>query len=103
MCSSDLLVLPSHNEPFTGLHERLDALARGQEEALQRLREWLGAAPRRVVDTFPALFSREITEAKSALLGMATGEAQACLNHLLARGEAQFTLDADGVAWWRGP
>ena len=41
------------------------------------------------------------TEAKTALLGMATGEAQACLNHLRGRGEAVMELDADGVAWWR--
>ena len=96
----DVLVLPSHNEPFRGLHERLDALAQGQAEALARLREWL-VTPRRVVDTFPALFAREITEAKSALLGMATGEAQACLNHLLRRGEALADTDDAGVAWYR--
>lgn len=96
----DVLVLPSHNEPFRGLHQRLDALADGQAEALNRLRLWL-AQPRRVVDTFPALFSREITEAKAALLGMATGEAQACLNHLMGLGDAVCELDEHGVAWYR--
>ena len=96
----DVLVLPSHNEPFTGLHERLDALASGQAEALASLRRAL-QTPRRVVDCFESLFRRPITEAKTALLGMATGEAQACLNHLRGRGEAVMELDADGVAWWR--
>lgn len=96
----DVLVLPSHNEPFTGLHERLDALAAGQAEALASLRRTL-QTPRRVVDCFESLFRRPITEAKTALLGMATGEAQACLNHLRGRGEAVMELDAEGVAWWR--
>ena len=34
----DVLVLPAHNECFRGLHARIDALARGQERALERLR-----------------------------------------------------------------
>src|SRR3546814_4207842 len=29
--ADDLLVLPSHGEPFTGLHARLDALDRSEE------------------------------------------------------------------------
>jgi hypothetical protein len=32
---------------------------------------------------------------------MATGESMACLNHLVAAGDAERTLDADGVAWYR--
>ena len=32
---------------------------------------------------------------------MATGEALAHLNCLMARGQATVTTDADGVAWYR--
>ncbi|WP_439955514.1 hypothetical protein, partial [Klebsiella pneumoniae] len=31
----DVLVLPAHNEPFRGLHARLDHLARGHERGLE--------------------------------------------------------------------
>ncbi|MDH5538616.1 MAG: MBL fold metallo-hydrolase, partial [Rhizobacter sp.] len=53
------------------------------------------------VDVFGALFARAIGEADVPLLGMATGESLACLNHLMARGEASREIDADGVAWYR--
>lgn len=95
----DVLVLPSHNEPFRGLHLRLDRLAEGQHKAFKRLRETLGSEPRRVVDVFGALFSRPIAESDTGLLGMATGETLACLNYLIARGEATRTL-RDGVHWY---
>ena len=33
----DVLVLPAHNEPFRGLHARLDHLAHGHHRSLARL------------------------------------------------------------------
>jgi len=96
----DVLVLPAHNECFRGLHARIDALARGQETSLRRLRRSL-AEPKRVVDVFGALFARPIGDGDVPLLGMATGEAIACLNHLIQRGEATRSFDVDGVAWYR--
>jgi glyoxylase-like metal-dependent hydrolase (beta-lactamase superfamily II) len=96
----DVLVLPAHNEPFRGLHARLDALARGQERALERLRRAL-AQPKRAVDVFGALFARRIDEANLALLNMATGESMACLNYLLHRGEVRRDADDDGIVWYR--
>ncbi len=92
-----LLVLPAHGEPFRGLHARLDRLASGHERGLDRLRRSL-AEPKRAIDVFGALFARPI-DSKGDLLGMATGESLAHLNHLMARGEAQRELGADGV--WR--
>ena len=47
----DLLVLPSHGEPFTGLHARLDALADGHRGRLDALHAHL-AEPRRALDCF---------------------------------------------------
>ena len=98
--SDDVLVLPSHNEPFRGLHARIDALQSGQQRSLDRLRRTL-ATPKRAIDVFVALFGRAIGEADVALLGMATGESLACLNHLLHRGEVAREIGADGVAWYR--
>lgn len=93
----DVLVLPSHNECFRGLHARLDYLAASQEQTLGRLRIAL-KEPRRAVDVFATLFGRSIDESDGGLLHMATGESLACLNYLLHRGEAQIELDDTGVA-----
>jgi glyoxylase-like metal-dependent hydrolase (beta-lactamase superfamily II) len=95
----DVLVLPSHNEPFRGLHSRLRSLIDGHERGLERLRKSLQER-RRVVDVFGALFARDV-RSDNQLLGMATGECIAHLNYLLARGELQVDSDADGVAWYR--
>lgn len=94
----DVLVLPAHNEPFHGLHARIQRLRDGQFAALQRLRDALNT-PRRVIDLFEVLFSRPIDPA-SANFHLATGETLACLNHLIHRGEAVKAVDG-GVAWYR--
>jgi glyoxylase-like metal-dependent hydrolase (beta-lactamase superfamily II) len=96
----DVLVLPAHNECFRGLHARLDALADGQHRALDRLKKAI-SEPKRVIDVFSALFKRPIVESDAALLGLATGESLASLNHLIARGEATRSLGNDGVAVYR--
>jgi glyoxylase-like metal-dependent hydrolase (beta-lactamase superfamily II) len=92
----DVLVLPAHNDPFHGLHARLDHLIRGHERGLERLEKLL-AEPKRSVDVFGALFARKITP---ELLGMATGESLAHLNCLIRRGRATSQPDADGVVWY---
>ncbi len=93
----DVLVLPAHNEPFHGLHIRIDHLIRGHERGLIRLEQRLNE-PKRAVDVFGALFARTIGP---DLMGMATGEALAHLNCLWKRGRATHGLDEDGVRWWR--
>ena len=96
----DVLVLPAHNECFRGLHARLDYLAESQLRTLDVLREAI-RQPRRAVDVFAALFGRAIDESDAGLLGLATGESIACLNHLMHRGELRRTFDAAGVAWYQ--
>ncbi|MEL6826417.1 MAG: MBL fold metallo-hydrolase [Pseudomonadota bacterium] len=93
----DVLVLPAHNEPFTGAHARLDHLIKGHGVALKRLSQRLGQEPRRVVDVFPAIFGRKIGD---DVLSMATGEAIAHLNYLIAEGGISRSLDSGGVAWY---
>lgn len=94
---ADVLVLPSHGEPFRGLHGRLAALERGHAVALARLLRSL-KEPKRAVDVFPSLFARPI---RDSVLGMATGESLAHLNCLTARGQAVRETGADGVWRWR--
>ena len=95
--SDDVLVLPAHNAPFTGLHERIDQLIQSHLDGLVRLQELL-SEPRRTKDVFAALFARPITP---GVLILATGEASAHLNHLAHTGRATSAIEADGVRWWR--
>jgi glyoxylase-like metal-dependent hydrolase (beta-lactamase superfamily II) len=92
----DILVLPSHNEPFRGTHLRLQELIDGHESGMDKLLT-LCAAPKRAVDVFPALFRAKIT---SGNFGMATGESIAHLNCLRQRGAVSRTADKDGVDWY---
>ncbi|MDO8705400.1 MAG: MBL fold metallo-hydrolase [Sulfuricaulis sp.] len=96
----DVLVLPSHNDCFRGLHARLDYLAASQERTLDRLRKTL-KEPRRAIDVFAALFGRSIDETDGSLLNLATGESLACLNYLLHRGEIGRELNDAGVAMYQ--
>ncbi|MBX3562763.1 MAG: MBL fold metallo-hydrolase [Sphingomonas sp.] len=91
----ELLVLPSHGEPFTGLHTRLDALAEGHRGRLDALHAHL-AEPRRAVDCFGVLFARAVGDH----IGLATGEALAHLRHLEVDGRAAREV-RDGVHWYR--
>ena len=93
----DVLVLPAHNDPFHGLHARLDHLIAGHERSLGRLEKSL-AEPKRAIDVFGALFARPIGP---ELVGMATGESLAHINCLIERGKAVAEADADGVIWYR--
>ena len=93
---ADLLVLPGHGDPFTGLHTRLDAMDREHRERLDELAVFL-AEPRRAVDCFGRLFRRAIGP---DVLGMATGEALAHLRRLEVEGRATRETH-DGVWWWR--
>lgn len=92
---SDLLVLPAHGEPFTGLHARLDALAEGHGGRLDALHAFIGE-PKRAVDCFGILFGRQIGD---DVYGMATGEALAHLRRLEQEGKAVRDV-RDGVAWF---
>jgi glyoxylase-like metal-dependent hydrolase (beta-lactamase superfamily II) len=95
----DVLVMPAHNECFRGLHGRIAHLLDGQDAALNGLRQLL-AEPKRVVDTFSTLFRRPVRETDGTQLGLATGEATACLNYLVSRGEVEIET-AQGVSHYR--
>ena len=93
----DVLVLPAHNDPFQGLHARVDQLIGFHEQALTRLARLI-AEKQRAVDVFHVLFKRKIND---QVLSMATGESLAHLNCLLRRGHAVRERDGAGVDWYR--
>jgi glyoxylase-like metal-dependent hydrolase (beta-lactamase superfamily II) len=86
---ADTLVLPAHNEPFLGLHDRLDQLSADHLGKLERLQAFL-ETPRSAYGCFETLFGRAIG---SAEIQMATGEAIAHLNWLARRGHAEAVRD----------
>lgn len=90
----DCLILPAHNEPFTGAHIRLRNLIAGHETALTRLRQKLEKGPVKVVETFVTLFGRAIGPED---YGNATGEALAHLNYLIHRGEVRTQVSQEGT------
>jgi len=90
---ADTLVLPAHNDPFRGLHQRVAALAEHHDKRLNDLLVACGE-PRTAVEVLPVLFRRVLDE-KSIF--MAAGEALAHLNYLVAEGRMVRSLGADGL------
>ena len=93
---NDLLVLPAHQNPFHGLHIRINQIIDSHRQGLQAVYDYL-LEPKRAVDCFPSLFTREISD---KLIGLATGETLANLNLLLQRGNISKNTDEAGVHWY---
>ena len=75
------LVLPSHDAPYHGLHERVRALVQHHEQRLD-LTLRACAEPATVVEVMGKLFRRKFDLHQ---LGFALGETMAHINHLLGR------------------
>ena len=94
---NNLLVLPSHILPFTGLHARLDAMASHHHD---RLEDAYAACAKPItgMQTTAATFKRELNHEHT---GFALREALAHLNYLMIRGKLQREADETGVNWYR--
>ena len=78
----DILVLPSHNLPFHGVHQRIDELAAHHRA---RCDEVVAACarPMSAADLMPILFRRQLDRHQ---IGFALGEALAHLHYLEGQG-----------------
>jgi glyoxylase-like metal-dependent hydrolase (beta-lactamase superfamily II) len=92
----DVLVLPSRDAPFRGLHARLDQIILEHQGRLERVKAALDK-PRRVVDLLKLMHQREPAEAERLTF---TGETLAHLNYLKRKGRVSYALDETGVAWF---
>jgi len=92
----DLLVLPSHQEPFYGLHHRLETLINSHELALERLLAYLGS-PRKAIDCMATMFGRKINNSE---LQFAIGEILAHLNYLIQKGRVCCKKMKDGSHYY---
>lgn len=85
----ETLVLPSHGEPFFGLHARIGELKAHHEERLAKLLDFC-ATPRTVMEAASLLFRKLPTEQ----VGFGIGEALAHLRHLVVRGQVSLVQGA---------
>lgn len=87
------LVLPSHNEPFYGLHFRLDELAAHHDERLDFMANLCGE-PANGYGVSRQSFSRDLDGLQASL---ALTETMAHLNHLIVLGRIDRQTRDDGV------
>jgi glyoxylase-like metal-dependent hydrolase (beta-lactamase superfamily II) len=87
---ADALVLPAHNTPFYGLHERLRYLIEHHEDHLLALEEACVPEPRSAMELLPVMFKRPLDGHN---LGLALGECIAHLNYLHQRGQVARSVD----------
>ncbi len=94
-----VLVMPAHNLPFYGLHERTRSLEQHHDIRLNALLDHCRDAPRSAVDCFPKMFSRPITNYHDRRF--AAGEVIAHVNYLYLRGRLTRETGTDGVERYR--
>ena len=88
----DVIVLPSHNIPFKGLHYRIREIEKHHEARLARIAGELKKAPKSAAAFLPILFE----ELNGHEIGFAMGEVIAHLRHLVAGGKAT-TIQQNGT------
>lgn len=81
-CHPETLVLPSHRQPFVGIHTRIQELKAHHHAHLDTLRT-VCQTPQTIVEILPHLFARELNEHG---MFFAIAEAYAHVNYLLALG-----------------
>ena len=83
----DTLVLPSHRQPFRGLHRRIDQLSRHHDDRLNDLRRGIAAhGSLSTVEAAGILFPRPLDPMNMLF---AAGETIAHLEHLVRTGEVE--------------
>ena len=89
--SDSVLVLPSHQLPFKGLHERLDEVIEHHEERLDSLHK-LCEKPQDAQALTIQLFERELDPFQNF---MAVGECISHLHYLMDKGKIKRNLNND--------
>ncbi|MGI9281085.1 MAG: MBL fold metallo-hydrolase [Endozoicomonas sp.] len=92
----DTFTLPAHNEPFLGLHSRLQAMIDHHQENVDRLAD-LCREPVPALDLIEPLFNRPL---KGAEMMMGMGECIAHLNYMMNQGRMKRSL-IEGVYYYQ--
>ena len=91
---ADTLVLPSHGQPFTGLHERIAQLRAHHDERYADVLAACAEAPKSAADLLGVLFRRKLDLHQTTF---AMGESIAHLHALQSEGRLRAVPGADGV------
>ena len=91
----NVLVLPGHNLPFTGLPTRIDELTAHHEARCDAILQACSAGPRSVANLVPVVFGRVIDDPHQ--MGFAFSEALAHANYLVRRDGLRVVKTADGA------
>jgi glyoxylase-like metal-dependent hydrolase (beta-lactamase superfamily II) len=95
---ADVLVLPGHDLPFIGLHERCEGMREHHEARCAEIAVACGAAALSGAELIPVLFRRELDPHQT---GFAFAEAMAHVNYMLRRGRLVREPGRDGVDRFR--
>ncbi|MAS05451.1 MAG: MBL fold metallo-hydrolase [Ahrensia sp.] len=90
----DVLVLPGHQLPFTGLHARCNELVEHHDRRCDLIGEAVQSGPMTVNELVPVVFSRELDLHQ---FGFAFCETLAHVNRMLRRCELVKTTGSDGI------
>ncbi|GGF69863.1 Zn-dependent hydrolase [Alteromonas lipolytica] len=94
---ADCLVLPAHNQPYTGLHSRCDELVVHHQELLEKLTQHC-MTEKTLVACLPVLYTRELS---GQVLFFALAEGLAHLNYLVKQGALARRLDEQGMYYYK--
>jgi glyoxylase-like metal-dependent hydrolase (beta-lactamase superfamily II) len=97
--AGDVLVLPCHNLPFYGLHERADQLERHHLQRCTLIAEACRVETKSCAEIVPVIFNRPLIDPHQ--LSFAIGEALAHLNHMLGAGALTVEPDDAGILRYR--
>lgn len=90
----DVLVLPGHNLPFTGLWTRIDELGSHHQSRCDAILRACAEGPRSVAELVPVVFRRVIEDPHQ--MGFAFSEALAHSNYLVRRDKLRLLQSASG-------
>jgi len=95
---ADALVLPGHNLPFVGLHQRIGELREHHEVRCRAIEDTCRLAPQTAAELVPVMFHRVIDDPHQ--MGFAFSEVLAHVNYMLREGRlAPVSGACDGVAF----
>jgi glyoxylase-like metal-dependent hydrolase (beta-lactamase superfamily II) len=94
MLPDDALVLPGHQMPFYGLHQRVSQLMAHHEERCCMLAESCRVAPRSAAELVPVMFPRILDPHQ---MSFAFSEVQAHINYMLRTGRMYWSESKAGI------
>ncbi len=91
---NDVLVLPGHQLPFYGLHQRASELIAHHEERCAMIADACAKGPKTAADLVPVIFHRALDPHQ---MSFAFSEVLAHLNYMVREGDLLWARESDGI------